>query len=279
MAENQRSRFAVKARWLKKYWIWSFALVGFIVGVPATREILEKVVTGEWTDVNFRHFLLYLVTVLLIGVWLWATIYELDLLSHWLTPSNYVPPTAFVEVVICISLAVLGGLLFLSVKNLSWYIGVFTSYSLFNTFIGIHMLSEVGAAVNSRQKSLEAERNTKAQELHPQIESYERALRAIRYHWVKNLEGMQPFDGYVRHYAMPKWYLWLKNRYFIRLVVTFLASFVAFVISLIAALKSCQTLETLSYWAIVITIIVSEAWIFVWRVRRDTELRKAEELL
>ena len=166
------------------------------------------------------------------------------------------------------------------VKSLPWYIGLFTIYTLSNIFIGgIHTLSEVGGALNSSEKKLEALKNSEQGKVKYKINAYEKALKAIRLHWAKNLEGLQPFDGYLRRYVLPKWYLWFRNRYFVRLSITFLASLMAFIISLIAVLRLSQTLEKLSYWVILITIIVSEAWIFVWRVRRDAELRKAKELL
>lgn len=280
MSEDKKTRLAIKARWLRKYWICGFTVVAFMVAIPGIREIVAKVITGEWSSVNFLHFFLYLATGFLISVWLWSTLYELDLLCEWLTPANYFPPTAFIEAAICIILPIFGGLLFLSVKSLSWYIGVFTTYSLFNIFVGgIHTLSEIGGAVNLSQENLKATKNAQEEKSNYEIEAYEKALKAIRLHWVKNLDGLQPFNGCLRHYVMPKWYLWLKNRYFLRLCITFIASLMAFVISLIAILKSSQTLEILSYWAILITIMVSEAWILVWRVRRDAELRKAKELL
>ncbi len=280
MPKDEKTRMASKVRPLKVYWFSSVAVVGFLVLTPEIREIVAKVITGEWSSVNLRHFSLYLATGYLIFAWIWSTRYELDILCEWLTPYSYVPPTAFLEAAICIMLAIFGGLLFLSVKSISWYIGVFTTFNLFNIFVGgIHTLSEVGGIVNSSQKSLDAKKNAKGEKSDCEIEAYEKALKAIRLHWVKNLEKLQPFDGYIRHYVLPKWYLWLQNRYFIRLFITFLASLMAFIILLIAVSKSSQMLETLSYWAILITIIVSEVWVLVWRVRRDAELRKAKELL
>lgn len=283
MSEDKKSKLDREAKPLRKYWTASFAVLGFLVLTPVllpdTWDIIEKVIEGEWSSVNLYHLGLYLVTFYLIGAWLWSTWYELDILCQWLT-DGYVPPTNFLEAIICIVLALFGWLLILLVKSLPWYIGLFTIYTLSNIFIGgIHTLSEVGGALNSSEKKLEALKNSEQGKVKYKINAYEKALKAIRLHWAKNLEGLQPFDGYLRRYVLPKWYLWFRNRYFVRLSITFLASLMAFIISLIAVLRLSQTLEKLSYWVILITIIVSEAWIFVWRVRRDAELRKAKELL
>lgn len=283
MSEYNKNTLSKKAKPLKKYWTASFAVLGFLVLTPVllpdTWDIIEKVIKGKWSSVDFYQLGLYLVTFYLIGAWLWSTWYELDILCQWLT-DGYVPPTNFLEAIICIGLALFGWLLILLVKSLPWYIGVFTTYSFFNIFIGgIHTLSEVGGAVNSSLKSLNTSIITKGEKQNYEIEAYEKALKAIRLHWVKNLEGLQRYDGYLRHYVLPKWYMWLKNPYLLRLIVTFLASLLAFMISMIAIYTLSQTLSILSFWAIFITILVSEAWVLVWRVRRDAELRKAEELL
>ncbi|MBA7484186.1 hypothetical protein ES707_19710 [subsurface metagenome] len=278
--KNKKTSLASKARWLKIYWLASCGVLAFLILTPEIRELVSKVINGEWSSINFHHFFLYLATGYLIVVWLWSTRYELDLLCEWLDLSNYVPPTAFIQAGICIILAIFGCLLFLSVKNLTCYIGLFTTYTLSNIFIGgIHTLSEVGGALNSSEKKLEALKNSEQGKVKYKINAYEKALKAIRLHWVNNLQSLQYFNGNIRHYVLPKWYLWLKNRYFLRLLITFIASFIAFIISLIAIRKSSQMLETLSYWVILITIIVSEVWILAWRLRLYAEIRKATELL
>jgi hypothetical protein len=262
---------------LRKYLIVAIIIGGSAIAVgPLVGEIIKKIVEEGWSAVDIRHFTLYIVTGFLIANWIWSCWYELDILVKWLDPGSYTPPSAYLEAAISVVFAGFLVLLFYLVKYVEWYVGVFTIYAFVGLYVGIHTLSEVGAALNSSEEKLRSSMSNTGKKSNYE-RAIEKALIAIRLHWAKNLENLQRVEGLLNDYKLEKWHHWFRNPYFLRIFIVFLASSIVFMVSL--AGRNSYIWVNLSYWGIILTILGSEFVIVRWRLRRDRELRKADELL
>ena len=105
------------------------------------------------------------------------------------------------------------------------------------------------------------------------------AFESIRNYWAKNLESLEKNDSVLWRYKLNKGYLWLKNPYLTRLVIIFFVSLIPLAIAILAKVNNSSKLRRISYIGLIIILVLSETIIFWWRVKRTSEISKAEELL
>jgi hypothetical protein len=278
MAKYEMYTMQKEVQPLRRYLVAVVMIGGPAIAVePLVREVIKRIAEEGWSAVDIRQFILYITTGILIVNWIWSCWYELDSLVKWLDPGSYTPPSAYLEAAISIVFAGFLVLLFYLVKYVEWYVGVFTLYALVDLYAGgIHELSEIGYALSSSEKKLRSSMSSTAKKTNYE-EAIEKALIALRLYWAKNLETPQRVEGFLNDYKLEKWHHWFRNPYFCRLFIIFLTSLIVFTASLVN--RGSYTGENISYWGIILIILVSEFVIARWRLRRDRELRKADELL
>jgi hypothetical protein len=219
-------------------------------------------------EIDILPLALRLFTAAMLFMWIHATWYELNyVLCKWLDPRDYAVPQGLLVASMIAMMVVILAILFVSVPRIERYVAVFTFYSFFNLYGSICTLSQIAYAVQETKK-----RNL--------TEGARIAIDAIQKYWVKNLGHVEKQkDSILFPYKVDNaWRSWLRNPYFIRLVICFIAPLLLLPIAIAARLLNSNRLFQASYVAMILILLISEVVIFLWRLKRDQRIIEAEAM-
>ena len=76
---------------------WAVGLISTLLGVGMFISEIQRLRTLPTDIMNYVYLALFVVTGVLIFLWIWATQKELDLLFEYLDPQRYTPPSTAKE--------------------------------------------------------------------------------------------------------------------------------------------------------------------------------------
>ena len=183
---------------------------------------------------------------MLIGIWIWVTDMELDLVFDWLEPKRFVPPASLKETAIIVASAVLLLLLFVSARD-PFYFGVIfvlqTGMVLWSTR---YFNREFAWALNESRRRLAVDF---------EVPAFVHRARLYK-------SGHDILEMY-----------FLRRPHTPRHVVILISGVAGTIVGGVARFRDSATAATAAYIVFIVTIGVSEAVIFGWRGRRDRDLR------
>ena len=239
---RERSKEIINARTSGVVLITSLLALGlFISEVRRIRSLSPDLI-------NYAYLALFILSGLLIFLWIWSTQKELDLLFEWLDPQRYEPPSTLKETLLIIALAILLIGLVLASRNPMLFGSVFSGYSLVALFAGIYRDREIALAIDKSKERLRTD-----------LDSGDQAIknRAALY-----MAGINVLDSY-----------FIRNPMTLRSVLVFLFSLLGLTLAIWWRVTGSRSAGFLSYLVWFLIISVSEVVIGVWRNTRDTDLR------
>lgn len=230
---RERSKDIINAR------NWGIGIITALLGIGMFISEVRRILELQLHLIDYLYLSLYLISLALIGLWIWATQKELDLLFEWLDPQRYIPPSSFKETIIIIFLGILLSALLFSARNIFIYGMIFTFYNITNIFGWRLTIREINKAISASITRVNSD-----------LENPDLKNKAILYQG-----GINILNSY-----------FIKRPHFMRLVIIFVCSLIGLFFSIIGY-------SILSYSLYIGIIIVSEIIIAKWRIIRDNVLR------
>lgn len=197
---------------------------------------------------DYAYLALFILSGVLIFLWIWSTQKELDLLFEWLDPQRYEPPSSVKETFLIIVLAMLLIGLILASRNPMLFGSVFAAYSFVALFAGIYRDREISQAIDKSKARVRTDLDSGDQDVKKRAELY--------------LAGINVLDSY-----------FIRNPMTRRSVFVFLSSLLGLTLAISWKVTGSRSAGFLSYLVWFLTISVSEVVIGIWRNTRDTNLR------
>lgn len=237
---RERSKEIINAR------NWGIGIITALLGLGLLVSEIQRIRTLQFDIMQYAYLTVFMLTGILIFLWIWSTQKELDLLFEWLDPERYAPPSTIKETFLILFFALILTGMLLASRNPVWYGAIFTTYSSVLIPSIIYTNKEIARAIlNSKQR---VERDLGDETL---------VVKANLY-----LQGIGILESY-----------FLKRPIVKRLVCILLASLLATGFAVWWHLYGSTTTGTISYALFATIIIVSEILIGYWRCVRDGCLR------
>ena len=214
--------------------------------------IIYQAISIALTDSNavsgWASVILVIVTVVILFFWIWSPRRDIELLEEWFAHRSNVRNPQF-EWVTGLGLATLFASLLWFASQPIIYSPIFIMYCTFY-FLGVrHFHKYVKDALAQRKKALKTNIKEENKEL---IEIHERALQVLE-----------------------KYYL--KNRHLMRIGTMAVFGVIAFSVALLGRALDFKVWGDISATLIVVvTFIVSEVYIIIWRRERDKKITPLE---
>lgn len=184
-------------------------------------------------------------TALLAGMWAWATGYELDLLTKWLDPKKYVPPTALVEVALASATVGFLGVLAFASRTPPVYCALFAAFNAFVLLMVRRTTREIGQAIAGSRDRL--------RDLGDSLISTERSI------YVRALDILERYYIQRPH---------ARRHFFV-----FASGLIPLALALWPSTSQQLWVEEVVYVTLIAIIVVSEFILGWWRQSRDNGLR------
>jgi len=215
-----------------------------VLGVALFVQEVQRIRVLEFSLVNYEYLALLAVTGALVFLWIWGS-EELEMLGRWLDPEELPIPSSFNQIAMIMGLAAFLVCLFFAARDIRWYTSLFLLYIIADFLLLRYVHGVIRQAVNGSYKRLREDEN-------PTAELYAEAIAEIeRYYFVR------PHD--------------------LRRVLVFLAMAIAFWLAFRGGRDDLYV--RLAYGLSIVTVIMSEIVIGVWRQERDDRLRTVEAKL
>ncbi|MBN2143834.1 MAG: hypothetical protein JW774_04335 [Candidatus Aureabacteria bacterium] len=228
---------------------WSIGIITALLGLGFFISEIQRIKALNNDPMNWGYLALFILTGILVFLWIWASQKELDLLFDWLDPERYVPPSSLKETIMILWCgAILTALLFSS-RDPYMYGIMFFLYSLL-IIPSVKYLNEQIRTAIDKSKARSAD----------DLNDPNQSMKAKLY-----MEGVDVLHEYFLERPMLK-----------RLIIIAVASAIGLIAGIYWKLSGQKIIGILSYGILFLTIFLSEIVIARWRCIRDDKLRKIE---
>lgn len=228
---------------------WGIGIVTASLGMGLFVYEVQRIRALQADSMNYAYLALFLLTGILIFLWIWATQRELNLLFEWLDPERFVPPSSLKETLLILFFAVLLTALLFAARNPLAYGIIFTAYSTVLIPSTIYLNKEIQQAINKSKNRLSED--LKDEQLKEQARLY--------------AAGVEVLDTYFIRRPMKR-----------RLILILIASAIGVTLAIFWKLSQTRWFGVSSYLVFFGTILFSEIVIAQWRCIRDSNLREIE---
>lgn len=240
---RERSRDITNAR------NWGIGIVTTSLGLGLFVSEVQRIKAIQPDLLNYAYLALFILTGILIFLWIWATQRELNLLFEWLDPERFVPPSSLKETLMILFFAVLlTALLFAARSPLSYGI-ILTAYSVILIPSTIYLNTEIQEAINKSKNRLSED-----------LENQKLAVQAKLY-----AAGVEVLETY-----------FIRRPMKLRLIIIMVASAIGLTLAIYWKKSQSRWVGVASYAVFFAIILFSEIVIARWRCIRDRELREIE---
>ena len=213
-----------------------------------TSEIQRLVVEGMSLS-DLAYLMLFLVTGILVFLWIWATHKELNLMFKWLDPHFYSPPSTVRETILILFYAVLMVTMIFATRNPFWFGIVFTTYSFSMVAVERYVTNRIRNVIEKswkRAKQAEEEAGSS-----PRLKLYRVAIGIL--------------DSY-----------YLTQPIRLRAIAIAVCSTAGLLVATIWLATNLAIFSLLSNSIFILTILISEIAIARWRIKRDEALDQCD---
>jgi len=239
---RERSKEITNAR------TWGVGLITALLALGLFISEVRRIRALSLDLINYAYLAVFILSGVLIFLWIWSTEKELDLLFEWLDPQRYEPPSTLKETFLIIALAILLIGLLLASRNPMLFGSVFSAYSLVALFAGIYRDREIALAIDKSKERLRTDLDLGDQAVKKRAELY--------------MAGINVLDSY-----------FIRNPMALRSALIFLFSLLGLALAIWWRVTGSRSAAFLSYLVFFLIILSSEVVIGVWRNTRDTDLR------
>jgi hypothetical protein len=226
---------------------WGIGVISTLLGLGFFISELERIRSVKPDAMNFLYLTLFAVTGMLIFLWIWATQKELDLFFEWLDPERYDPPSTIKETLLILSIAIALIALIFASRNPLWYSVTFSIYCIVGVPVWIYTENEIRIAIEKSKSRVNQDISNNVNIDNAKI--YLRAVNTLEAYFL-----LRP----------------MKMRSYIIAI----ASVVGLMLGLNWKLTNSYMSGIACYILFIAIIVVSEAIIGYWRVKRDVEIRE-----
>lgn len=145
---KERSGTVVRAR------RWALSITGGIVGLAYVGNEARRILTMTITWHELTYLLLLVTTLVLVGMWIYASEQELDLLFRFLKTTRYTPPSDLKETLMIVGLAIFAALLLVSARSTHLFGTLYFYYLLLDLGSWNYRLQEIRLAVEESPSSV-----------------------------------------------------------------------------------------------------------------------------
>ncbi len=235
---KKRSEFIIKTR------KWSIGFAGVLITAGYLIKELQSILKQPFNILNYGYFILLPIIIMLIFLWIWATQKELNLLFDWLDPEFYEPPSGLKETAIILWLAFIIVMLVFTSRRVLLFGIVFTIYSITNLLSTKYLNYELREIFRKSKQRIDDDTSSD---------------KSLKETYLKGIEILE--------------FYFIKRSHIFRLYLIMFFSFLGLIFSMLLEIKKTTLLGVAAYCTFILTIIISEIVIYIWRAKREEALR------
>jgi hypothetical protein len=242
-----------------------------LISLTAVAAAIVKYAQEGLGAVKFEHVLVAS-TAVLVWAWVWSTQRELELLNKWLDARDYTVPDGFVQASLIVAFGVFLAVLILTSPRIVWYASIFALYAATNLVALSYTNIEIASTLSRCRHRLDQARQSTATEDAAEISRLMACAEALAILFRYYMPDCADIVQYRDTRLLKMVFNW-RNWQVAKTHLTLHGTMAALIVAVVARSPEGQAV---AYLLMSLTVLLSEAWIAYYRIRRDAQLRPVD---